>query len=120
VTGVQGGDDAVSVAAIRDPRRAAIRHVLTAPAIASRTVSHLREDGIDLAGLEIEQATMSDGEALLVRIAFELWYGEKHVGLPELTRRLDARSFRRVVEALAIARGEAPPDWPSPSALLAA
>jgi hypothetical protein len=120
VNGVQADDGAVTVGESHDPRRAAIRHVLTAPAIASRTAPHLREDGIDLAGLEIERATMSDGEALLVRIAFELWHGEKRVGLPELTRRLDARSFRRVVEALAIARGEALPDWPSPSALLPA
>ena len=50
---------------------------------------------------------MSGGEALLVRIAYELWNAEKTVGLWEIVRRLDPRAFARVVEALAISRGQA-------------
>ncbi len=110
----------MTVHELTDPGHTAVRHILTAPTIASRTAPYIRQDGFDFTGLEAEQATMSGGEVLLVRIAAELWHGEKQAGLPELTRRLDARSFRRVVEALAIARGEAPPDWPPSPALLAA
>lgn len=83
----------------------AVRHVLTAPLIAARTAPHIREDDFDFDGLERAKATMSGGGALLVRIAFELWHAEKAVGLWELPRRLDAQNFRRVLEALAIARG---------------
>ena len=89
------------------PEVAAVRHILSAPSIATRTAPYIREDGFDFAGLEVERATMSGGEGLLVRIASELWHGEKEAGLWELPDRLDAGSFRRVVEALALARGEA-------------
>jgi hypothetical protein len=91
------------------PEHTAVRHILTAPSIAARTAPYIREDDFDFAGLDAERVTMSGGEALLVRIATELWFAEKVTGLWELPDRLDGASFRRVVEALALARGEAPP-----------
>jgi len=91
------------------PEHAAVRHILTAPSIAARTAPYIHEDDFDFAGLEAERVTMSGGEALLVRIATELWFAEKATGLWELPDRLDAASFRRVIEALALARGEAVP-----------
>jgi hypothetical protein len=91
------------------PEHAAVRHILTAPSIAARTAPYIGEDDFDFAGLEAESATMSGGQGLLVRIATELWCGEKATGLWELPDRLDATSFRRVVEALVLARGEAVP-----------
>jgi hypothetical protein len=90
----------------RSPEAAAVRHILSAPPIAARTARFVRDEGFDFAGLAAEQERMSGGEALLVRIAAELWQAEKSVGLWELPRRLDQRNFRRVLEALAIARGE--------------
>ncbi len=99
------------------PEHAAVRHILTAPAIASRTAPYIREHDFDFAGLEAERCGMSGGEALLVRIASELWYAEKETGLWELPQRLDGTNFRRVLEALALARGGEPE---RPLALLAA
>ena len=91
------------------PEHAAVRHILSAPSIAARTAPYIRDEDFDFAGLDAERVTMSGGEALLVRIATELWFAEKVTGLWELPDRLDAASFRRVVEGLALARGEAPP-----------
>jgi hypothetical protein len=85
---------------------AAVRHILSAPAIAGRTARYVGADDIDVAGLLAETPTMAGGEALLVRIAIELWSAEKSAGLWELPRRLDRRNFERVLEALEIARGE--------------
>ncbi len=82
-----------------------VRHILTAPQIAEKTAPYIREDDFDFEGLEHEQSTMSTGEALLVRIAFDLWHGGKAVGVWEIPKQLDAKNFRRVIDALAIARG---------------
>jgi hypothetical protein len=83
----------------------AVRHILTAPLIARRTSPYIDETTVDFAGLQLELATMSGGEILLVNIAYELWSAEKVTGLWELPRRLDERNFRRVLEALALMRG---------------
>jgi hypothetical protein len=83
----------------------AVRHVLSAPLIAGRTAPYIGEDDFDFVGLDRETETMSGGEALLVRIASELWTAKKAAGLWELPRRLDEGNFRRVIEALALARG---------------
>jgi ABC-type iron transport system FetAB ATPase subunit len=83
----------------------AVRHILTAPLIAHRTVHYIGERDFDFAGLAGEAETMSGGEALLVRIAHELWNAEKVAGLWELPRRLDESNFRRVIEALCRCRG---------------
>jgi ABC-type iron transport system FetAB ATPase subunit len=90
-----------------DPDRDAVRHILTTSAIAHRTASHLLDTDFDFDGLRREAATMSGGEALLVRIAYELWNAEKVTGLWELPRRLDDSCFRRVLEGLTISRGRA-------------
>jgi hypothetical protein len=76
-----------------NPDRDAVRHILTTPAIAHRTASHLLDTDFDFDGLRREAATMSGGEALLVRIAYELWNAEKVTGLWELPRRLDDSCF---------------------------
>jgi hypothetical protein len=68
----------------------------------------VRRDDFDWAGLLAETATMSGGETLLVRVAYELWNAEKTVGLWEIVRRLDSHSFERVVDALAISAGTRP------------
>jgi ABC-type uncharacterized transport system ATPase subunit len=83
----------------------AVRHILTSPLLAHRTAPYIGATDFDFAGLEREAATMSGGEALLVRIARELWLAEKVTGLWELTRRLDEANFRRVLEALVRCRG---------------
>lgn len=87
------------------PEFSAVRHVLTAPVIASRTHRYIGDGNFDFTGLERECATMSGGEALLVRIARDLWTAEKTVRLADIPERLDARNFARVIDALAIARG---------------
>lgn len=97
-----------------NPDYTAVRHILTAPRVAARTAPYVGADDFDFPGLDREAETMSGGEALLVRIAHELWYAEKSVGLWELVRRLDEANFTRVLEALVLARG--PLAW----ALLAA
>lgn len=99
------------------PEYAAVLHILAAPRIANRTAPYITDEDIDVAGLLSETPTMAGGEALLVRIALDLWSAEKAVGLWELPRRLDRGNFGRVLEALAIARGEA--DSTAPAALAA-
>jgi hypothetical protein len=87
------------------PEYEAVRHILTAPLIAQRTAPYVGESDFDFDGLEQEALTMSDGEALLVRIAHELWKAEKVIGLWEVPRKLDEQNFRRVLEALVRCRG---------------
>src|SRR2546427_8042918 len=94
--------------------QAAVLHVLAAPQIARRAAPYLGADDIDFAGLGREAETMSGGEALLVRIARDLWTAERTVGVVDVTRRLDATGFARVVQALTIARGSYPPDLTRP------
>ena len=85
----------------------AVLYILGSPSVWERTSPYVRSDGFDWEGLLAEAETMSGGEALLVRIAYELWNAEKTVGLWEIARRLDPRAFARVVEALTMSRGEA-------------
>src|SRR3954463_464811 len=91
----------------RPPEYDAVRHILGAPLIESRTRPYVGEGDFDWVGLEREAATMSGGERFLLRIASDLWTTEKTIPLAELPRRLDDRNFRRVIEALRLARGEA-------------
>ena len=87
-----------------NPEYLAVRHILTAPQIAERTAPYILDEDFDFDGLEAERSNMSGGEALLVRVASDLWHANRAVGLYELPRRLDASNFRRVVDALTIAR----------------
>jgi hypothetical protein len=93
-------DDALEL-----PEYAAVLHLLTVPTLRSRTAAYLDDGDFDWPGLLTEAETMSGGEALLIRIAHELWHAGKDVGLWELPRRLDPQSFVRVLEALRICRG---------------
>lgn len=86
------------------PEYEAVRHLLAAPAIAARTAPHIGDNDFDFGALAAEAETMSGGEALLVDVARELWLAEPRVGLWELVRRLDTRSFMRVLTALNMAR----------------
>jgi hypothetical protein len=90
------------------PQHLAVRHILTSPTIAGRATPHIGDDGIRWEPLLVEAETMSSGESLLVRIAYDLWHADNSVALWELPRLLDRQSFRRVVEALAFSRGEIP------------
>ena len=90
---------------VSNPEYAAVRHILTAPLIAHRTAPFISAHDFDFDGLAREAETMSGGEALLVRIAQELWTAQKVSGLWELPRRLDEPNFHRVLEGLARARG---------------
>lgn len=98
---------------IGNPEYDAVRHILEAPAIAHRTAPFVSQFDFDFAGLHEAAQTMSGGEALLVRIAQELWLAEKAAGLWELTRRLDEANFRRVLEALVRYRGRTAAERPA-------
>ena len=84
---------------------AAILHILSAPGLWDRVEPYVGDDDFDWNGLLVEAETMSGGQSLLVDIAYELWNAEKTVGLWEVVRRLDPRTFQRVLDALAICRG---------------
>jgi hypothetical protein len=90
---------------VATPEYAAIRYLLTSPQIAARTQKYIREDDFDWAGLLTEADTMSSGERLLVRLAYDLWEGTGLVGLRELPRRLGAGNFDRVIDALYTVHG---------------
>lgn len=89
------------------PQRAAVHHILTTPSIAGRTAPHLTEENPDWAGILDEVATMSAGQELLVRVAHDLSEGTSLTAVWELPERLGPGPFSRVVEALAMCRGEA-------------
>ena len=100
-----------------DPAFAAVRHILTAPAIAPRTARFIRADGFDWFGLFVEADRMSSGQSALVRVAFDVWEGTGDVDLWELVRTLDERSLQRVLDGLRIARGELEAEeWELPAA----
>lgn len=98
------------MAGLPAPDYLAVRHILLSPSIAERAAPHIRENDVDWHPLLVEVETMSTGESLLVRIAYDLWHAGDDVALWELPRRLDRSSFRRVVEALGLSRGELPED----------
>jgi hypothetical protein len=64
-----------------NPDYAAVRHILTTPQIVHRTAWCVLDSDFDFDGLRREATAMSGGEALLVRIAYELWNAEKVTGL---------------------------------------
>jgi hypothetical protein len=88
---------------------AAVRHILTSPTVAARTARYVGADDFDWDGLLNEAESMSMGEGVLVRIAFDLWEANGVVAVWELARRLDRRALERVVEALYVCRGELDP-----------
>jgi|SRR5437899_9503639 len=90
---------------LQTPEYAAVRHILTSPPLAARCAPHIGGDDFGWNGLFAEAETMSGGEHLLVRIAYDLWHAQGVVGIWELPRRLDRRSFERVLEALELSRG---------------
>jgi hypothetical protein len=91
------------------PESEAVRHLLRSPTLWRRAEPYVgAEAAVDWVGLRTETETMSGGEALLVRIAHELWHAEKDVGLWEIPRRLDVSSFDRVLEALRMCHGWSP------------
>ena len=90
---------------LEPPEYAAALHLLTGPGLSSRTAAYVKDGDFDWPGLLVETERMSGGEALLVRIAHELWHARKDVGLWEIPRRLDPLNFTRVLEALRICRG---------------
>jgi hypothetical protein len=85
--------------------RAAVRHLLRAPAVWQRADAYVGTDDVDWAGLLTEADTMSGGESLLVRIAHDLWHATQEVAVWEIPRRLDSRYFERVIEAMRMCHG---------------
>jgi len=94
----------------------AVFHILGAPSLRARVAPFVRAGEIDWRGLLAEARRMSGGEALLVRIAHDLWQGERSVAVWEIPRRLDAECFQRVLEALTVARTGSLPPRPAPAA----
>ena len=94
----------------RSTAYSAVLHILASPSIAARTAPCVGGDDFDWHGLLSEAETMSTGEGVLVRVAHDLWEPSGAAAVWELPRRLDGRAFGRVVDALAICRGEREPD----------
>jgi ABC-type iron transport system FetAB ATPase subunit len=86
----------------------AVRHILTSPPIAARTAPYIADDDFDWQGLIAEAQSMSGGEQVLVRTAYDLWEANGVVGVREIARALDRHNFKRVIEALVICRGDGP------------
>jgi hypothetical protein len=91
---------------MKNPEYAAVRHILSSPSIAGRSVPYIGDDDFDWGGLLAEAELMSSGERTLVRVAHDLWEAGGAVGVAELPRRLDRRNLERVLDALRIFHGE--------------
>ena len=100
------------------PEYEAVSHILESPLIAERCAPYIGEDDFDWAGLFAISQTMSGGEQLLIRIAYDLWTSTGVVGIWEISRGLDQAGFERVLAALRMCRGEY--RAPSPALLAAA
>jgi hypothetical protein len=88
----------------------AVRHILEAPLLAARCAPFIGDDTFDWGELYAAARTMSCGERLLVRIAHDLWTSSGEVGICDITRKLDERTFHRVLEALRMCRSVYPAD----------
>ncbi len=88
----------------------AVRHILTAPILATRCAPYIGDDDFAWDGLLAEADTMSGGEVTLINVAHDLWTNTQAVAVWELPRRLGPTSFSRVLEALTLYRGESPFD----------
>jgi hypothetical protein len=94
----------------READYSAVFHILGAPGVRLRATPFVSDGRIDWKRLLAETRRMPAAQALLVRIARDLWDdGGEGVRLRELYR-LDAAGFARVVDALTLARtGSLPP-----------
>jgi ABC-type iron transport system FetAB ATPase subunit len=90
----------------QDRDYSAVRHILTSPPIGARTASYIGDGDFDWQGLLAEAQSMSGGEQVLVRIAYDLWEANGIVGVWEIARALDRHNFKRVIEALVISHGD--------------
>lgn len=90
------------------PEYTAVRHILTAPSLAGRCRPHIGADDFDWTAILAEAETMSGGQELLIRIAYDLWEAKGVVGVWELPRLLDRANFRRVITALELSRSDDP------------
>ena len=90
----------------RPPEYTAVQHILSSPAVLARCRPHIGADDFDWPALLAAAETMSSGEQLLVRIAYDLWEAKGIVGVWELPRLLDGPNFRRVIAALGMCRGD--------------
>ena len=92
----------------------AVRHLLESAPIASRCAPHIGDEDIDFSGVFAAAQTMSRGERLLVRVAYDLWSATRTVAIWEIARGLDSQAFERVLAALRMCRGAYPAarsDW---------
>lgn len=89
-----------------EPEYAAVRHILASPSIAARCNPHVGAVDFDWPALLREAETMSGGERLLVRIAYDLWEADGVVGIWELPRQLGRGNFERVLDALLVYRSD--------------
>jgi len=89
-------------------------HLLTTPLIAKRTELYIKERGFEWLELFEVSEAWSDGEALLVQAAFELWSGgceleaRRNVRLFDPVGVLDDGNLERLLEAILIRRGRRP------------
>ena len=88
-----------------DREYTAVRHILSSPAIAGRSLPYVGNDDFDWSGLLAEAELMSSGERTLVLVAHDLWDAGETVAVAELPRRLDGRNLERVLDALRIFHG---------------
>jgi hypothetical protein len=90
------------------PEYAAVRHIIESPPLATRCSRYVRDDDFDWPGLLAAAQAMSSGQQLLIRIAQDLWTSNGDVSISDITRRLDAPAFDRVLEALRMCRSVYP------------
>ncbi len=88
------------------PEYTAVRHILTAPLLAERCAKHIRDEDFAWDGIIAEAEAMSGGQETMVRVALDLWTGERAVGVWDLPQRLGPTAFDRVLEAMHLYRGE--------------
>lgn len=86
------------------PDHAAVLHLLASPLIEARSEAYIHDGDFDWKGLFAEAASMSGGERLLVRIAYDLWTAKGVAGIWEIPRSLDRGNFERVIDALHLCR----------------
>lgn len=85
----------------------AAAHVLRAPCLIHATEAHIDDSRCDIQWESILELPWSDGQQVLIDLAFELWTGHSRgeSSFCDLFRYVDEESFDRAVDALLIRRG---------------
>lgn len=83
-------------------------HLLTAPLLRASTDAFIDHANFAIRWDELLDQPWSTGERCLIEAAYSIWSSDATINLGLVVNTLDSDNFRRLVEALCLARGANP------------